>query len=253
MQIVGYEVADPPRNRGTIAIASDGTVDRIALEPGRDLSYSLSDRHCAGTVDGQRHHRCDREASPYCDLHVDRWACARCTGDCTLPLSTCEEEHSIYLAAFAPDIVKVGVTRSWRLETRLREQGADRAAHVQTVENGRIARRIEADIAQEVGDSVRVDRKVQGLHRSVDDSAWTELLDAYDPIETFRFDAGLALSERPVAETIATGRVEGVKGRILLLTHRGSTYAVDLRDLVGYEVQHCRTDRPLQSTLAAFE
>ena len=254
MQIVGYETA-PNSDSGTAAlrIASDGTVHRESLASGTDLAYRLGERHCAGVVDGERHTPCPNESAPYCDTHTDRWTCAVCTGNCEKPLPTCEEEHAVYLAAFAPATVKVGVTRSWRLETRLREQGADRAAHLRTVADGRIARQIEADIASDVGDRVRVPTKIRGIHRAVDEGAWTALLDGFDPLATYEFDYGLALDERPMAETIATGTVRGTQGRVLALDVNGSTYAVNMRDLVGHEVTDGETDRSLQSSFAAFE
>lgn len=254
MQIVGYETAvGGDTTEPALQLASDGTVTREPLSPGRELSYTLGERHCAGVVDGDDHTACQRERAPYCDRHTSRWPCAQCTGDCEMPLATCHEEHAIYLAAFAPATFKVGVTRSWRLETRLREQGADRAAHLQTVDNGRIARQIESTIASEVGDSVRVSRKVRGLHRTVDDDRWNALLRDFDPLATDSFDYGLDLEEQPLAETLATGVVRGTQGRVLVLDNADSTYAVDLRDLVGHEVTPEETDRRLQSSLGAFD
>lgn len=253
MQVVGYETAQTRDDNAAILIASDGTVRVEELESGVDLSYRLDTRHCAGVVEDGRHTRCEESGAPYCERHTSRWACARCTGECEMPLPTCHEEHAIYLAAFAPATFKVGVTRSWRLETRLREQGADRAAHLRTVEDGRIARQIEADIATAVGDRVRVPTKIDGLHRSVDEGAWEALLSGFDPIETFPFEYGFDLAERPVAETVATGTVRGTQGRVLVLDYSGSTYAVDLRDLVGYELTEGPPDRSLQSSFAAFQ
>ena len=257
MQIVGYETAPGGDEAAALLLAADGAVERAPLTAGTELAYTLGERHCAGTVDwgedGARHLACENESAPYCDVHTDRWPCARCTGDCALPLESCREEHVVYLAAFGPATFKVGVTRSWRLETRLREQGADRGAHLRTVENGRIARQIEAEIATEVGDRVRVPTKVEGLHRPVDDEAWESLLAEYEPMATFAFEYGLELTERPVGETIATGTVRGTQGRVLALDRNGSTYAVDMRDLVGYEVSEGGTDRALQSSLGAFE
>jgi len=251
VQIVGYDagVEEP----AALAVATDGTVEREALDAGRELAYTLGERHCAGVWDGKGHTACDRPDAPYCDRHTDRWPCTRCTGECSLPLESCREEHAVYLAAFAPATFKVGVTRSWRLDTRLREQGADRAAHLRTVEDGRIARQIEAEIAADVGDRVRVPAKIRGLHRSVDDDAWSALLDEYEPLATFEFAYGLDLVERPMAETLAAGTVRGTTGRVLVLERTGSTYAVDLRDLVGYDLADGGTDRALQSSFAAFE
>jgi hypothetical protein len=254
VQVVGYETAPGgEREQAALFLASDRSVTREPLGPGRKLSYQLDGRHCAGDITQGQHTPCDREGVPYCDRHTSRWACARCTGECDLPLPSCREEHAVYLAAFAPATAKVGVTRSWRLDTRLREQGADQAAHIRTVGNGRTARQIETEIAADVADRVRVPAKIRGLHLSVDEAVWQDLLDGYDPQETFSFEYGLDLAERPMAETLAAGTVRGTKGRVLVLERAGSTYAVDLRDLVGYELTDGDTDRALQSSFAAFE
>lgn len=256
VQVVGYETGAPD-SEPALLLAEDGEVQREPLRSGERLALTLERRHCAGTIDRSgetvRHLACDAPEAPYCPQHTDRWPCARCTGECDLPLESCRQEHAVYLAAFAPATFKIGVTRSWRLETRLREQGADRAAHVRTVENGRIARRIEADIATDIGDRVRVPTKIEGLHRTVDTAAWAALLESYDPLATYSFEYGLELDERPVVETMATGTVRGSKGRVLVLERRGSTYAVDMRELVGYEVSRGAASRQLQSSLSAFE
>jgi hypothetical protein len=253
VQIVGYETAPGGDDEdAALLVVGDGRVERESLAPGTALSYTLGERHCAGSLDENGHTSCPRDSAPYCDQHTSRWACARCTGECDLPLPSCREEHAVYLAAFAPATFKVGVTRSWRLETRLREQGADRAAHLRTVGDGRTARQIEADIAVDVGDRVRVPTKVRGLHDSVDEAAWSELLAGFEPLATYEFDYGLDLTERPVAETLLTGTVSGTQGRVVVLETNGSTYAVDLRNLVGYELEAGETDRQLQSSLGAF-
>lgn len=265
MQIVGYDAGvaelryDPAEGTlGTIhpaslLIANEGNVQTHRLADDEELDFVLGTRYCAGETDGDTHHPCSTETGPYCDDHRDRWPCARCTGECDKPIPACDAEHAVYLAAFAPDIVKVGVTRLRRLYARLREQGADRAAHIHSVSDGRIARRIEREIARNRPDRVPVRRKIEGLTHTVDESLWTRLLADYSVIETFDFAYGLDLSERPMAETIAAGTVRGTKGRLLILDRPSGSYAVDLRDLVGYEVRVGGTDRDLQSSLRTFE
>ncbi|MFC3957106.1 DUF2797 domain-containing protein [Halovivax cerinus] len=251
MQIVGYERA----GRGSSLLVSDGgAVSRASLERGETIDFGLGERHCAGVVDHEsgRHVPCTRAGTPYCEAHTSTWVCARCTGTCLKDEMDCYDEHAIYLAAFAPDTFKVGVTRLERLETRLREQGADRGAHVRTVRNGRIAREIEAELATDLTDRVRVGRKIAGLSERVDESAWDSLLAAFDPIERFSFEYGLSLASRPVTETIATGTVLGVKGRLLVLDRRGTAYAVDLRDLVGHVLDPDGEPADRQSSLGAF-
>jgi hypothetical protein len=271
VQIVGYDTAsatlllsrgsdDHDRDRDDSDPAhAERTVESVALEPGTELAWTLGDRHCAGTLvnaDGRGHLACDASGAPYCPEHTSTWVCARCTGTCLKDEMDCYDDHAVYLAAFAPDAFKVGVTKLWRLETRLREQGADRGAHLYTVANGRLARELEAEIAagseSGLSDFVRVDTKRAGLGARVDDEAWAALLDGFEVRDQYEFDYGLGLTGRPVAETIATGTVRGTKGRLLVLDHARSSYAVDLRDLVGYELVEGGTERELQSSLGAF-
>jgi len=251
VQLVGYE----PSGRGSALLISDGNgdVDHRPLAAGDDLAYTLCERHCAGTIDETGTHiACDRPSAPYCEYHTSTWVCARCTGTCLKDEMDCDEDHAVYIAAFAPDTFKVGVTKLWRLETRLREQGADRAAHVHTVSNGRIARELEAGIAQRLVDRVRTGTKVAALAAAVDERSWEAVLDAFDVIDRFDFDYGLDLETRPVCETVASGTVVGVKGRLLVLENGGTTYAVDMRDLVGYDLEEGPTGRDLQSSLGSF-
>ena len=239
---------------GCLHVATDGSIERVDASPGTELGFGLGDRRCAGTVHEGDHAPCDNGDAPYCDAHSHVWVCARCTGTCLKDEMDCHESHALYLAAFAPDVLKVGVTREWRLETRLREQGADRAAHVRTLPNGRVAREVESGLADgdDLVDRVRVPTKLDGFGQSVDDAAWESLLDRFDPIERFAFDYGLALADRPVAETMAAGTVRGWKGRVLVIDRGGSTYAVDARDLVGHELTDAVPERELQSSLGAF-
>ncbi|WP_459884819.1 DUF2797 domain-containing protein [Halostagnicola bangensis] len=249
MQVVGYERT----GNGSSLVLSDGTaVNHQPLDPGTTLSYTLGARHCAGIVDVDEHVPCNRPKAPHCEFHTSTWVCARCTGTCLKDEMDCYEEHAVYIAAFAPDTFKVGVTKRRRLETRLREQGADRAAHIHTVSNGRIAREIEAEIAEELVDRVRTPTKVEALAASVDSDAWDTLLERFDVIDRYAFDHGIDLESRPVRETIATGTVVGLKGRLLVLERGGTTYVVDLRDLVGYELETGDSERRLQSSLGSF-
>jgi hypothetical protein len=249
VQLVGYQ----PSGRGSALLVSDGgDVEARPLEPGDDLAYSLGDRHCAGTVDDGGHVSCDRQSTPYCDSHTSTWVCARCTGTCLKDEMDCHEEHAVYIAAFGPETFKVGVTKRRRLETRLREQGADRGAHVHTVSNGKIARELEAEIATRLVDRVRTGPKVASLAAAGDDAAWESTLVEFDVIDRYEFDYGIDLEARPVRETIASGTVVGVKGRLLVLANGGTTYAVDMRDLVGYDLEAGATNRNLQSSLGSF-
>ena len=251
VQIVGYEpgLQDQP---ASLEVAVDEQVRTRTLEPGERLDYGLKERHCAGVVEDGTHRSCSRSAAPYCDQHTSVWACARCRGDCAMPLETCHEEHVVYLAAFEPRTAKVGVTRTWRLERRLAEQGARRGARIRTVENGRQARQIEADMAATFPDRITVDTKIDGLAADLDTGWWEQTIAPYDPDMRYRFDYGLDVDHRPIRETVATGSVRGSRGRLLLLDRGGTPYAVDLKDLVGYDVVRGGDDPDRQASLRGF-
>ncbi len=254
MQIVGYDTGAGATEEAALLLGVGGELQREPLTSGRELSFGLGNRRCAGALRGANHVRCDAPDAPYCETHDVTWVCARCTGTCLKAEMDCYQEHAIYLAAFAPATFKVGVTKSARLPVRLREQGADRGARIRTVENGRIAREIEAEIAAEtpIPDRIRTETKVEGMGRSVDESAWERLLSEFPPEERFDIDYELELPSAPIAETLASGTVRGTKGRLLVLDRDGDNYAVDLRELVGYELTDDRSSRRLQSTLGSF-
>ncbi|MDR5657041.1 DUF2797 domain-containing protein [Halodesulfurarchaeum sp. HSR-GB] len=252
MQVVGYEPGTPTAP-AALELATDGTVSTLELTRGKTLDYGLGERHCAGATDGTDHHACARPTAPYCDIHSTTWACATCRGNCGMPLETCHEEHVVYLAAFEPATFKVGVTRSWRFERRLAEQGARRGVQIKTVENGRIARQIEADLAAEVPDRIPVEWKIDGLAQTLDHAAWESVIESHTIEEAVEFDWGLDLSTRPITATMAAGTVRGTRGRVLVLERGESTYAIDLRDLVGFELQDDAAESERQASLGAFD
>ncbi len=243
---------DEDERTPSLLVADDGRIHQVSLSPGETLSFTLGDRYCAGTYAGDTHKSCDNSAAPACPEHADTWRCARCTGTCELPLPSCKEVHAVYVAAFAPRTFKIGVTRLYRVYARLLEQGADFGAHIHTVSNGRIARQLEQEYAREIPDRIAISEKFASLVESVDLDAWRALLDDFSVLETFDLEYGLSLRTQPLQETLATGTVLGVKGRLLVLEHSGDRYVVDTRELIGHELLPVATDRELQSSLGNF-
>ncbi|QZA88695.1 DUF2797 domain-containing protein [Salinarchaeum sp. IM2453] len=251
MQIVGYDVGSPERS-SKLLFAQGKEIHQQALVPGNELEYMLQSRRCAGAIEENTHIACTNEEAPYCPQHTDIWPCARCRGDCSMPVANCHKPHVLYLAVFAPAIYKVGVTKKTRLEQRLYEQGADRGAYLTSFPNGRAARKREAELATEIGDRIQVSQKIKGLDRSVDVQQWEELLSQFDTIERYNLNYNIELEHAPIQETMVSGTVRGVKGRILLVENNNTVYATDLRDLVGYIVEEGSTDQNRQSSLDAF-
>ncbi len=251
MQIVGYEPGTPT-DPAVLLLAEAEQVESHVLKPGSELSFARGRRHCAGTIDDGTHEACESDSAPYCDVHTTIWPCARCRGNCSMPLDTCHEEHAIYLAGFEPATFKVGVTRSWRLQTRLAEQGARRGVHIRTVENGRKARQIEAEMASDIPDRVDLQRKIEGLDQTFDEAAWERLIEPHNPINRFEFDYGLTVDQQPIQATTAHGSIRGSRGRILLLQRGSTPYAVDLQSLVGYELSDDDPGENRQASLGGF-
>lgn len=256
MQIVGYTPTKGSTSDAALLFAdASGTVTEQPLQQGTTLEYTLHERHCAGEITtNQTHNSCPQKETPHCYNHQDFWKCAICTGDCSKPLDTCDEPHAIYLAAFAPNLFKVGVTRQWRLKTRLTEQGALQAAHIFNVEDGRIARQKELQITidYDIPDQIRTTNKLDSLNGTIDEHTWQELLENFDPIEEFSFDYNLDLSTPPLPEVLLTGTVIGTQGRILVLENTGTTYAIDLRDLLGYNITPEPDAVELQASFDSF-
>ncbi len=249
VQIVGYDRSPTP----ALILASGGEVERISLSTGEKIGYRLGDRHCAGRLNGDGHVSCPDHRTPRCEIHSRSWVCARCRGRCSLPIHACSAPHAVYLALFAPDLIKVGVTRRRRIEHRLAEQGADRGAVLEHVVNGRIARRIERQLANRYPDRVGVRLKVNSLAASVDTGTWSSQLNRYNPVQTYRLSYGFSVTQQPIPATIAYGTVIGVKGRLLVLDHGGTEYVTDLRELVGFNVVDSPDEGPIvQQGLDAF-
>ncbi len=263
MQIVGYESGlegleydiinglenkpEPP----SLLIGNKNKVEKIHLVQGETIDYSLKDRHCAGRISEGAHEYCRNEKSPYCENHISDWVCARCTGNCNLPIPNCKETHAVYIAAFSPSIFKVGVTRMPRLITRLREQGARKAAHIETVSDGRTARQIERKIASGMKDRVIAKEKLNGLGQNVNRKKWEVVMSEFKSAKIFNFDYGFELDYPPIPAKILTGKIVGVEGRFLVLKIAKDNYAVDLRGITGCEIEKGNEKREisLQSSL----
>ncbi len=248
VQIVGYDRTPDP----ALVVASNGVTDRIPLRPGTTLDLGLEERHCAGHIAQGRHVPCEAPETPWCPAHTETWVCARCRGTCLKDEMDCHVPHVVYLAIVAPDAIKVGVTTAERIETRLHEQGADRGVVIHRAENGRIAREIEAEIGRSRAERITTRQKIRGLGRAVDEDAWDAALAEHEPMQEYVPEYSIDVQDQPIPETLATGDILGVKGRLLLLTQDGSTYATDLRDLVGHIAVEGHVDQPRQTGLQAF-
>lgn len=220
----------------------------------------LGRRGCAGRFEDGRYVPCTSERAPYCERCRPFNPCAACTGVCLKPEMDCTYPHSIYFALFSPHLIKVGVSRTERLEKRWREQGADMGVEVARCENGQVARAIEHRLKSLVGDRVSTASKMKGLAKPLDTKGWDGLLARTKPMGTpvrlHYFDEPLTTEPQPWSveehSTIA-GNGLGCKGNLFVFEHMGMVRVIDMRDLLGFELVSEPQRTAVQTGLGYFE
>lgn len=244
------------------------TQQLVDLSPGREINFELSaERWCvgfdepAGTVgacpDGALAQGGDR-----CQACLDRTKilpCLRCTGDrCgnAARRSNCVfSDHYVYLAAYTPELFKVGVTRIERFERRILEQGAWGGIAIAAA-GGQEVRRIESAISRAGWPD-----RVQMLPLLADDPMPADQAEELLRMQTRRIIQRLpderivsdgpfvyhakhypqvpGMTPRtldPEADPLA-GTILGIRGGWLVLDAAGEKVAVSLRNLNGRELR----------------
>jgi len=167
---------------------SETPIETVSLSTPFNLSCRFSDdRYCVGSFDlNERLTACRRAARvqgsmDQCNecFKVDpAQECTICRGECDLPNEHCILPHIVYLAAFTPTDIKVGVCRQERFEKRIAEQGALMAIPIAQADDGRVARKLEAKIQSKFGvpDKPRAKARLSGFRPNQDVEAFARLL-----------------------------------------------------------------------------
>ncbi len=170
------------------------------------------------------------------------------------------EPHVVYLAAFGPGRVKVGVAIERRKQTRFLEQGAHLGAVIARCPDGFVARRMERALS-DLGliDRVRAATKIRGMYPLLSDAEAREEIEktfsyvvrhlkteeatfllpapeVEDFRATFRLEALRAQPERlfPVMDVPVRGRVVATVGSCAVFERDGgSLWALDMAGLRG--------------------
>lgn len=248
MRIIGYSSTEK------VLLVSPGPQ---ALDISREIALTLTGRGCAGRWEGETYVPCDSPVAPYCPRCAQPAdACVICRGECRKPEKTCTEEHSVYLATFAPATVKVGVSRTYRLETRLNEQGADEGYEIARFPDGQAARKLERTLSARFPDRLGFAEKTKP--GAIDRAAIDAVIGEFTVSRKFSFPRfpGTLPAEpiqlKPGIGTSISGRVFGVKGQALVLEKQGTFYGVNLDALVGYDCEPRKGKERLQVSLAGF-
>ncbi len=250
MKIIGYSSTNK-----TLITAPD----MEELDVSQDIALVLRKRSCAGRWICDKYMPCDREIAPYCGrCIIPPDPCVKCRGECQKTEKTCNVEHSVYLAVFSPGLVKVGVSKTQRLETRLMEQGADMGLEIARFPDGELARKRERSLAATYPDRVTFDNKVKTISQVVNGETLQGLYRRYDAERVLRFSY---FKEKPAMDPIVlephenmaiSGRVIGIKGQVMVIEKGNTLYAINLDSLIGYEIETGKGLINLQTSLLEF-
>lgn len=118
------------------------------------ITLSRSDIHCVGHMRKGEYSPCPQNAQgvkkcEICKKAEDYFPCQFCNGfNCDRfraeKIENCDADHMVYLALFAPDLVKVGVSRLSRMKARQFEQGTHFTRIFAQGMTGIMARRVES-------------------------------------------------------------------------------------------------------------
>lgn len=241
------------------------------------LNFDTKSKRCIGWYDMRTGecHQC--EAKREIDDKYEQCAeCQRKTGFNPAFYNTTElsqqqaelnaKPHILYLAYFALDTVKVGITHAGRNLARLLEQGARSAVILETFPSAGVARHYEAQIARLPGvcESVQLPRKIKLLTVPYSAAAARKLLeqtvakieenlnvsfDGWKYLELSRHlltDAQLdctSLSE--ITEPKISGSFAGMMGTLLVMRHDSRLVFLPLKKYIGNNVEISRQIEPL--------
>lgn len=177
-----------------------------------------------------------------------------------------QEPHVLYLAHFAPGVVKVGITHSRRGIARLLEQGARTAMVLETFPTALIARQYEARIAALPGvvEHLRSAQKLTLLQQPYDtDKGKTELeskirdtqtalnisLESalFHNLNSYYVDTMPSLSGAydTSSQQAISGEVIGMIGTTLITNYQDEYIVLPLKQYVGYMVTVSKNLTPL--------
>lgn len=238
---------------------------------GQDLSleFDFSTKYCTGWVDFENHSSQICPDSATVDGKYEN--CLKCRDRTGFnpafynadSVSAQQEKinqnpHFVYLAYFAPGVIKVGISQEERGIRRLLEQGARLALKLETFSSALIARQYEAKIARLSGimETVAASKKLGLIRRTLDAVAAEQAL--ANTLMRIQQKLGLDFPNRTLImcedyfhtdgrdlssvidmtghKTMA-GVVISVIGSVLITEYDGQLLAYNVKKFIGYQAQ----------------
>ena len=238
---------------------------------GQDLSleFDFSTKYCTGWVDFENH--CSQICPDSATVDGKYENCLKCRDRTGFnpafynadSVSAQQEKinqnpHFVYLAYFAPGVIKVGISQEERGIRRLLEQGARLALKLETFSSALIARQYEAKIARLDGivETMPIHKKLELIKQPFDRADGEEKLrqklleieqkigvsfpkSELIPCEDYFHTAGVDLTRVVLMkdQNQLAGRVRSIIGPILIADYDGQLLAYNVKKFIGYQAQ----------------
>ena len=238
---------------------------------GQDLSleFDFSTKYCTGWVDFENH--CSQICPDSATVDGKYENCLKCRDRTGFnpafynadSVSAQQEKinqnpHFVYLAYFAPEAIKVGISQEERGIRRLLEQGARLALKLETFSSALIARQYEAKIARLDGivETMPIHKKLELIKQPFDRATGEEKLrqklleieqkigvsfpkSELIPCEDYFHTAGVDLTRVVLMkdQNQLAGRVRSIIGPILIADYDGQLLAYNVKKFIGYQAQ----------------
>ena len=238
---------------------------------GQDLSleFDFSTKYCTGWVDFDNH--CSQICPDSATVDGKYENCLKCRDRTGFnpafynadSVSAQQEKinqnpHFVYLAYFAPGVIKVGISQEERGIRRLLEQGARLALKLETFSSALIARQYEAKIAGLDGivETMPIHKKLELIKQPFDRADGEEKLrqklleieqkigvsfpkSELIPCEDYFHTAGVDLTRVVLMkdQSQLAGRVRSIIGPILIADYDGQLLAYNVKKFIGYQAQ----------------
>lgn len=238
---------------------------------GQDLSleFDFSTKYCTGWVDFENH--CSQICPDSATVDGKYENCLKCRDRTGFnpafynadSVSVQQEKinqnpHFVYLAYFAPGVIKVGISQEERGIRRLLEQGARLALKLETFSSALIARQYEAKIASLSGimETVAASKKLGLIKQPLDTAAAEraladalvriqqklgldfpncQLIMCEDYFQTASVDPTRIILMKDKSQLV--GHVLSVIGSIAITEYDGNLLGYNLKKYIGYRAQ----------------
>lgn len=267
--ILNY-VSFDDENRPFIDAEKGGELSRLPIL-GEKLAYEfdLSEKFCVGWVDFEKRRGVPCPDSALVDAKYE--SCIKCRNRTGFnpafynATSVSEQQekinqqpHFVYLAYFAPSVIKVGISQEARGTRRILEQGARMAMKLETFGSALVARQYEEKISKlpNIVDNVTGGKKIELLKQPFDsENAEKSLLDLKQQIEE---SLNITLKSAEIIETNnyfmtspvevnraidmtstskIVGEVVAAIGAIIITEYESNLLVYNLKKLIGYRAK----------------